>query len=201
MYKVFIQNRPIFFISAKEIQKHDGIFVHEHFAITEKVQLTDLLTNLSPFLFLHVICQKPEETMALFFENYQKVEAAGGLVKRKSKYLFIKRNGVWDIPKGKLEVGETPEVGALREIEEECGITNLTLGQHITTTYHTYNYKGIPTLKKTYWYACKYTGPKKGTPQKEEGITKISWKKQEDLNKILENTYASIADVLFTFFK
>ncbi len=200
MYKVFIQNRPIFFISIKEIKKHDGIFIREEFAITEKVQLTDLLTSLPNHLNLHVICENPEETMLLFFEDHQKVEAAGGLVKRKSKFLFIKRNGTWDIPKGKLEGNETPEDGALREIEEECGITNIALGTHIITTYHTYEYKGIPTLKKTYWYSCDYSGPKKGTPQLEEGITKIAWKKTEELNKILENTYASIADVIFTYF-
>ena len=200
MYKVFIQNRPIFFISVKEIKKHDGIFVHDKFAITEKVQLTELLTSLPSHLFLHVICENPQDTMDLFFENHQKVEAAGGLVKRKSKYLFIKRNGLWDIPKGKLEGSETPEIGAIREIEEECGITNITLNKHIITTYHTYDYKGIPTLKKTYWFDCSYSGQKKGIPQTEEGITKIAWKKKEAMNKILENTYASIADVIFTYF-
>ncbi len=200
MYKVFIQNRPIFFISAKEIEKYDGIFVKEKFAITDKVELTELLTNLPTHLFLHIICENPEVTLSLFFENYQKIEAAGGIVKRKEKYLFIKRNGLWDIPKGKLESDETPEIGALREIEEECGITNFQLTEHIITTYHTYAYKGIPTLKKTYWYGFEYDGPKKGIPQTEEGITKIAWKKKEDLNKILENTYASIADVIYSYF-
>ena len=138
--------------------------------------------------------------MELFFENHHKVEAAGGIVKRKEKYLFIKRNGLWDIPKGKLENNESPEEGALREIEEECGISNFTINKHITTTYHTYEYKGIPTLKKTYWFSFKYDGPKKGNPQLEEGITKIAWKKKEDMNKILENTYASIADVIHSYF-
>ena len=137
MYKVFIQNRPIFFISAKEIEKHNGIFVKEKFAITDKVELIELITNLPTHLFLHVICENPEETLALFFENHQKIEAAGGIVKRKEKFLFIKRNGLWDIPKGKLEGDETPEIGALREIEEECGISNIELKEHILTTYHT----------------------------------------------------------------
>ncbi len=200
MYKVFIQNRPIFFISAKEIEKHNGIFVREKFAISDKVELTDLLTNLPNHHFLHIICENPEVTLSLFFENYQKVEAAGGIVQRKEKYLFIKRNGLWDIPKGKLELNETPESGAMREIEEECGIKNFQLKKHILITYHTYEYKGIPTLKKTYWYGFEYNGPKKGLPQIEEGITKIAWKKKEDLNKILENTYASIADVIYTYF-
>jgi ADP-ribose pyrophosphatase YjhB (NUDIX family) len=200
MYKVFIQNRPIFFISEKEIKKHHGIFVHEKFAITDQVGLTDLLTSLPTSIFLNILCEKPQETMELFFENHQKVEAAGGIVKRKEKYLFIKRNGLWDIPKGKLENNETPETGALREVEEECGISNFNIDKHIITTYHTYEYKGVPTLKKTYWFSFKYEGPKKGTPQLEEGITKIAWKKKEEMNKILENTYASIADVIHAYF-
>ena len=200
MYKVFIQNRPIFFISTKEIEKHDGIFVKEKFAITDKVELTELLINLPSHLFLHVICENPEETLSLFFDNHQKIEAAGGIVKRKEKFLFIKRNGLWDIPKGKLEGNETPEIGALREIEEECGIRNFDLKEHILTTYHTYECKGIPTLKKTYWFSFEYDGSKEGIPQTEEGITKIAWKKKEDLNKILENTYASIADVIYAYF-
>lgn len=200
MYKVFIQNRPIFFISAKEIEKYNGIFVREKFAITDKVELTELLTHLPNHHFLHVICENPEVTLSLFFENYTKIEAAGGIVRRKEKYLFIKRNGIWDIPKGKLELNETPEEGASREIEEECGIKGLHLQSHILTTYHTYDYKGVPTLKKTYWYGFDYDGPKQGTPQTEEGITKIVWKKKDELNKILENTYASIADVIYSYF-
>jgi 8-oxo-dGTP pyrophosphatase MutT (NUDIX family) len=201
MYKVFIQNRPILFISAKEIKKFSGFFVDKKFALTEKAQLTDLLTNLPEPIFLHVICENPLETFQSFFEDYDKVEAAGGIVQRKSKFLFIKRHGLWDIPKGKLEGTETPEIGAAREIEEECGIGNLNFEKHILTTYHTYFYKGVPTLKKTNWYHFTYTGSKKGTPQTEEGITKISWKKVEDLNKILEKTYASIADVIYHFFR
>ncbi len=69
MYKVFIQNRPIFFISEAEIKKIDGIFVRDYFAITEKVQLTELLTILPSHIFLHVICEDPQVTISLFFEN------------------------------------------------------------------------------------------------------------------------------------
>ena len=53
------------------------------------------------------------------------IEAAGGLVVNAAgKLLVIERLGVWDLPKGKLESGETAQVAALREIEEECGISN-----------------------------------------------------------------------------
>ena len=200
MYKVFIQNKPLFFISLKEMSNFDGFFIREGLALADKAQVTFLLKSIPTEIGLHILCEDPQETFQLFFDDYEKIEAAGGIVKRKESYLFIKRNGCWDIPKGKLEGDETPELGALREIEEECGITNLTIEKPITITYHTYQMRGIDTLKKTYWYAVNYDGPKVGTPQLEEGITKVAWKKASKIDKVLANTYSSIADVIKGYF-
>jgi 8-oxo-dGTP pyrophosphatase MutT (NUDIX family) len=200
MYKVFIQNKPIFFISEKEMKNYDGIFIQEGLALAEKVQVTNLLTSLSEELSLHILCKKPTETFELFFADHEKIEAAGGIVQRKDSFLFIKRNGVWDLPKGKLEENETPEIGAIREIEEECGIDLLTIIEPITITYHTYPLKKSFALKKTYWFSLTYDGPKKGIPQLSEGITKISWKKREKVDKIKNNTYSSIEDVVSIYF-
>ena len=55
------------------------------------------------------------------------VEAAGGYVVRRTpkgnlKVLTIFRRGLWDLPKGKLDPGESPEKGAVREVSEEVGI-------------------------------------------------------------------------------
>ena len=43
------------------------------------------------------------------------------------KLLMIFRRGKWDLPKGKLDKGETFERCAVREIEEETGFRNLKL--------------------------------------------------------------------------
>jgi len=199
MYKVFIQNKPLIFANESEFQNFNGILIKESIAFSDRTLVNNLLKNASTQNPVFILCENPEKSFQLYFENHEKIEAAGGIVKRKNRYLFIKRNGVWDIPKGKLEKNETPEIGGVREIEEECGIKNPTIEFLITITYHTYEFKGIPTLKKTYWYAMNYDGPKDVQPQIEEGITKVDWKKESKISKILTNTYASIEDVIRQF--
>ena len=67
------------------------------------------------------------------------VEAAGGLVFNKDgDILMIFRNGKWDLPKGKLEIGESIEECAIREVEEECGISGLIIEKKIKDTYNIY---------------------------------------------------------------
>ena len=125
------------------------------------------------------------------------IEAAGGVVEdTKGRYLFIYRNDKWDLPKGKLERGEKKKAGAMREVEEECGIKVSEMGKKICNTYHTYTMKGQVVLKKTYWYRMAYTGAGKLKPQKEEGITKVQWFKPEQTAPIIRNTFPSIMDVL-----
>ncbi|MBK8925234.1 MAG: NUDIX domain-containing protein [Crocinitomicaceae bacterium] len=131
------------------------------------------------------------------FSNHKFIQAAGGLVRLKDTYLFIKRNGVWDIPKGKLDKGETPEAGAVREIVEECGIPKPVIVKHITNTWHTYEHKGKHVLKKTWWYLLKLellnTDP---VPQTDEGITEVKFFKKEDFQRIKNETFESIKLVI-----
>jgi len=199
MYKVFIQNKPLFFISHTEIQNVEGVFLREGIALSDKQQINNLLKFTNRFTPIYILCENPAETMELYFQDYTKIEAAGGIVQRKSKYLFIKRNGFWDLPKGKMEKNETPRECAIREIEEECGISNLTIQKDLLITYHTYENQGSQTLKKTYWFILDYLGSKKGIPQIEEGITKISWKKIDRFDTVRKNTFSSIIDVLNSF--
>lgn len=58
----------------------------------------------------------------------QRVVVAGIIVKNNT-VLLVKRSikedhraGHWEVPGGKLEFGEKPEAGTLREIEEESGL-------------------------------------------------------------------------------
>jgi 8-oxo-dGTP pyrophosphatase MutT (NUDIX family) len=125
------------------------------------------------------------------------IEAAGGAVENaKGQFLFIYRNGKWDLPKGKLERREGKRAGAVREVEEECGIKVSGVSKRICKTYHTYTVKGEVVLKKTYWYNMTYTGTAKLKPQKEEGITQVRWFKREQTGPIIKNTFPSIMDVL-----
>jgi hypothetical protein len=104
------------------------------------------------------------------------ISAAGGLVENsKGEFLFIFRNKKWDLPKGKVEKGEKLKVTAVREVEEECGVTIEKRGQKLCKTYHIYEINGKVVLKRTNWYKMYVKGAPKLIPQKEEGITTASW--------------------------
>ncbi|MDP3432455.1 MAG: NUDIX domain-containing protein, partial [Bacteroidota bacterium] len=74
---------------------------------------------------IHFLLQnnKMELLWECFKRQFVEIPAAGGLVKSSGQsLLFIKRLGVWDLPKGKIDMDETPEIAAIREVEEECGV-------------------------------------------------------------------------------
>ena len=130
-------------------------------------------------------------------ESVRVIEAAGGFVKNEDdKYLFIKRNGKWDLPKGKLEPNEKKKDAAVREVEEECGIRIKTLGEKLLKTYHVYEIKGKVVLKVSHWYAMEAKAKQKLIPQIEEGITEVKWFSKKNWNVIRANTYANILDVI-----
>lgn len=119
-----------------------------------------------------------------------KLIAAGGVVVRRnresiqntSEALLIRRNGVWDLPKGKLEDDESIEECAIREVEEETGVTTLELNQFLCTTVHNYREYGESVEKTTYWYLMNADGEEayhEMLPQKEEGITELCWESFE----------------------
>ena len=141
-----------------------------------------------------------EKLKKVFFKNFAPIEAAGGIVQNdKKQLLFIFRLGKWDLPKGKVEKGEDIATTAVREVEEETGVTNLTLQKKIGETYHTYNAFGKHFIKTTHWFYI--TCPSKQTlkPQTEENITEIKWVKMKNIKEQMENTYPSIKDILGVF--
>ena len=127
------------------------------------------------------------------------ISAAGGLVVNpKKEILFIFRNGVWDLPKGWIEKGETIESAATREVEEECGVFNLKIIKSLVTTYHIYYQEGM-NLKKTYWFLMSSDSNKELVPQIEEGITEVVFKNERDTEEALKNSYGNIKLVHDTF--
>ena len=128
----------------------------------------------------------------VFKEHFKVIEAAGGIVKNKKKeYLLIYRHDTWDLPKGKIDPGETPEEAAVREVSEECGLSGLKLGSQVQNTYHIYEHKEKQILKVTYWYLMN-SDQKDLKPQLEEGITDLGWKSASELQALFENTYPNI---------
>lgn len=137
-----------------------------------------------------------EDAFGEFASRYQQVAAGGGLVRNSDgKVLMILRHGIWDLPKGKQEPDEEIETCALREVEEETGLTNLKLGKLICITHHTYKVFGISCLKNTYWYEMQYDGNETPVPQAEEDITRAEWIGPDALPGCLETTYPSIREV------
>ena len=129
--------------------------------------------------------------------NFTYIEAAGGFIKNEfDEYLFIFRREKWDLPKGKLEAGETPEIAAIREVQEETGLQNVTMKQYRCSTWHTYELHGKNILKQTYWYDMEATKNQDSKPQTEEQITELQWLKQQDFAKVFANTFPSIASVI-----
>jgi len=138
-----------------------------------------------------------EKLKKAFFKNFTPVTAAGGLVENnKGEILLIFRRGKWDLPKGKLDRGETLEQCALREVMEETGLTNVELKEALTITYHTYDEFGKHILKDSHWFKMKVSGAQTLTPQTEEDISEIKWVKKKDLSNYLSNTFPSVKDVL-----
>ena len=145
----------------------------------------------------YIVSENPSETFANLTKTVTVIEAAGGLVKSpEESFLFIKRLGKWDLPKGKLEEGEVIEETAVREVEEECGVVVNRLNQKITDTYHMYQSKGEVILKITYWYSMDVDSERQLTPQTEEDITEARWLTKDELDMVFENTYPSILEVL-----
>jgi len=138
-----------------------------------------------------------EELKKAFWKKFILVKAGGGLVLNEAgEGLFIFRRGKWDLPKGKLDAGETLEECAVREIQEETGLQEVQLKKHLVTTWHTYDESGHHILKESAWY--QLSAPKKQalTPQTIEQITQIEWGAPSDLEKYLSNTFPAIVDVL-----
>lgn len=137
-----------------------------------------------------------DRLFAQFAAQFVPVEAGGGLVvSPRDEVLMIFRNGRWDLPKGKLEPGEEIAECAVREVEEECGITGPVLGKLLTRTYHLYELHGKWMLKRTTWYAMRHDGDGELVPQGEEGITDIRWIAPDNVRSYVENTYPTIREV------
>ncbi len=199
MYKVFFENRIVYLTDdfASAFKYNYGLF-YKFYDIDELRELVRLFGYLNKIKKLFIVHKDLEHLFRRFSSLFTYVEAAGGVVRSSSgKVLVINRRDKWDLPKGKVDKGEETSQTALREVSEETGLKDLTLGKKITDTYHTYLLNGQPVLKKTSWYEMTYNGNEADvTPQEEEEITEVIWLVPDDVTLILGNTYLSVIDVL-----
>ena len=203
MYKVFINDKPLIFCSkSTDLSCYDDhmlIDCKDGFTYKKFVSIT--FENPSREYFI-IQLDNYNEVFQLFFEEFINVDAAGGVVQNQNdEILMIYRNSCWDLPKGKVEEGESIRLAAVREVEEECGLVGPEIIDEFSSTYHTYERKDIKYLKRTYWYSMKYEKEHALVPQSEEGITIAEWVNKKDLQNYIINTYGSIKSVISDFFK
>jgi len=129
------------------------------------------------------------------------IEAGGGMVfNPRGELLMMLRRGQWDMPKGKLDEGETIEACALREVEEETGISNLKLCGKLQTTYHTYPFQGKTVLKRSHWYKMEHTGTDDLVPQTEEDITELRWVDKIEAAELAQISFPSIREMIEKYY-
>jgi hypothetical protein len=195
MYKVFINDSPIIITSSLKNENNYPIISFKDITFNELLHKIDS-ENLEGIV-LHSL--NLEKDWVSFTDNLNVIPAAGGLVLNdKKEILFIYRNGIWDLPKGKIEKGESIEVAAVREVEEECGIFNVSIDKKLLVTYHIYHQNEI-ILKETHWFLMTSNYNQQLTPQLEEGITEVCFKNDTEIQIALQNTYANIKNVYDTY--
>lgn len=199
--KIYFDKKPLFLCDAVDetiqpyIHHDDAIFIDELSSHTVKAMIHEMEEEkVDAGVFFH---PDLNELKKAFYKKFTIVQAAGGLVQHdKNKLLMIFRRGKWDLPKGKLDKGETLEECAVREVEEETGLFNVKLLSPLLTTFHTYHEGARFYLKESYWFTMQVKGEQQLVPQIAEGITEIKWVSTAEAKKLYAETYPSVVDVI-----
>ncbi len=201
-YKIYVNGRPVFLGTPESIGElslfpSKDIFVGPYLGKRKTIkQYLDLLDKNQTVQLVALFAEQADRLWEDFQSCFKILEAAGGLVTNpEGKLLVFFRRGSWDLPKGKIDPGETPEQAALREVEEETGLKKLTLGEFAGFTWHTYTQKGERILKKTWWYHMQ-SADSDVTPQTEEDIEEIRWVDRAEWLASNPMVYGSIRDIL-----
>ena len=202
MYEVFLNERKIVIA-----QPGNTLFINEpgiaaNFNSVEEVKGWFLKFGSGETHLVVLTHPDPEKFLKdLFFPAFIAIQAAGGVVIRNNNLLFIKRLGKWDLPKGKIEKGESAQDAAIREVTEECGIKGNKITKVLPSTFHIYQspYKhsfGQWILKETFWFEMTYNRTEDGTPQTSENITELRWFGKNELDEVLANTYENLKMII-----
>lgn len=196
MYKVFIDNKILILDDSAAKSTH-----WPSLRVMQKDMFTcaELMNAVKAEQFgLIAITSSLEKAWNNFSTGFTIMEAAGGFVKnRDAKLLMIQRLGKWDLPKGKIEKGESPKEAAVREVCEETGVCDVKIiNPEPYEMYHTYTHKSKPILKRTFWYDMYCSGFSGFKIQTEEDITDAKWMNRREVDFALANSYNSIRELL-----
>lgn len=146
-----------------------------------------------------ILSKQPLVSMHSFFAVFQMIRTAGALVEDKQtrSFLWITRLGFLDLPKGKIEKGEDTLTAAIREIQEETGLSgHFAPVKPLHNTYHVYKFKERSIFKENHWFHLNYSGSTLVQPQIEEGISAVFWLKESEWKQRLHETYAGLQEML-----
>ncbi len=199
MYKVFYLSKEIIFTQSKK-----EIIVLSNDVIVNSKKKAVLGTSFQSFInsdhggrLIFLCAENKNIIFEKFISLFNNIHAAGGLVTNEQKdLLMIYRLGKWDLPKGKIEKGESPEMAAIREVEEETGMSSLRIIEDLDPTFHIFYVNNEKFLKTTFWYKMNCLDNRMLTPQTEEGITSAEWLDKDGVSKAMENTYDSLKGLL-----
>jgi 8-oxo-dGTP pyrophosphatase MutT (NUDIX family) len=199
--KIYFNSKPLFLCDGfnEEINAYahhdDAVFIDEFSTAAVNSMIHEMkMEKVHAGIFYHNDLQALRKA---FWKKFILVRAGGGLVENENKQaLFIFRRGKWDLPKGKLDKGETIEACALREVKEETGIASVQLQEFLLNTYHVYDENGKHILKESSWYRMKAGSHQTLAPQLEEQITELRWVTEKEMSALMKNTFPLIADIL-----
>lgn len=196
-YKVHFENRYILLSREPDRLQKYSLF-HKYSTTSELYKLIATFQEDKSIHSVNIYGPDITHIWKLFRIYFSEVQAAGGLVKHTSgRYLFIRKRGKWDLPKGHVDKNETPEECALREVQEECGITGCTIIKQLEPSYHTYTIEGISYLKKTSWFLMDYSGEMIKKPEEREHITEVAWLLPEEIPDIKKDLWLSLTDLIY----
>src|SRR5881392_2294695 len=105
-----------------------------------------------------------------------------------------KRPGLWALPKGRIEAGDSGETTALREVEEETGARGRSLGKLGDIRYW-FNWEGERVFKVVSFFLLRYEGGRLGDvpPEHRHEVAEVQWLPLEDAPRLL--TYSGERDM------
>jgi 8-oxo-(d)GTP phosphatase len=217
---IFINDIPVRILKANE-EPHSGHVNHIVDAIAEPITQAKLIHHVwvknakesdidvilsflnskvpTNLLSLIITSVNYKQIKSYVKSKFKIIKAAGGVVRKKDKFLMIYRMKKWDLPKGKKEKKEKDKQTAVREVVEECNIT-VKLGKKICTTWHTYTMNKSAMLKRTRWYTMDIVDDSRMKPCLEEDIEEVRWMSQKEVYHALEHSYKSISYVFEKYY-
>tara|TARA_B100000925_G_scaffold86180_1_gene61788 strand:+ start:307 stop:912 length:606 start_codon:yes stop_codon:yes gene_type:complete len=199
MYKVFFNQKLILLTTDIISPKEDSPFFYVKF--TNKKFVVQMLKS-KKVKMLYLYHSKEDKLWYYFLNMFKVIEAAGGLVRnlKTNHFLFIFRNKKWDLPKGRINKNEEVQKAAIREVEEETGVENLSITKPLNTTYHIFKRNRKYRLKKTFWYLMETDYNGELTPEIKEGIEKAIWIEKKLIVSLKSEMYQNINLIISNYF-